>query len=100
MAEEQLERSILESKERDELHAIASAMSLSPAARSKKGDIIDLILEATGVGEASTNGTATKSNGTATKKRRSSNGSGATDAAADREPDVVEQSPKPSSRQA
>ena len=52
MAEEQLERSILESKERDELHAIASAMSLKATARSKKSDIIDLILEATGVGDA------------------------------------------------
>ena len=49
MAEEQLERSILERKERDELHAIASAMSLTPAPRSRKADIIDLILEATGV---------------------------------------------------
>ncbi|HUZ19693.1 MAG TPA: transcription termination factor Rho [Acidimicrobiales bacterium] len=49
MAGEQLERSILERKERDELHAIASAMSLKATARSKKADIIDLILRATGV---------------------------------------------------
>ncbi len=59
MAAEQLERSILERKERDELHAIASAMSLKPAARSKKSDIIDLILRATGVdvdAEAAANG--------------------------------------------
>ena len=49
MAGEQLERSILERKERDELHAIAAAMSLAPRARSKKADIIDLILRATGV---------------------------------------------------
>jgi transcription termination factor Rho len=49
MPEEQLERSILERKERDELHAIASSMSLKPTARSKKSDIIDLILRATGV---------------------------------------------------
>ncbi len=49
MAEEQLERSILERKEHDELHTIASAMSLTPAPRSRKADIIDLILEATGV---------------------------------------------------
>ncbi|HLI15469.1 MAG TPA: transcription termination factor Rho [Acidimicrobiales bacterium] len=49
MAGEQLERSILERKERDELHAIAAAMSLKPSARSKKSDIIDLILTATGV---------------------------------------------------
>ena len=50
MAAEQLERSILERKERDELHAIASAMSLKPPARSRKSEIIDLILTATGVG--------------------------------------------------
>ncbi len=49
MAAEQLERSILERKERDELHAIASAMSLKPPARSRKSEIIDLILTATGV---------------------------------------------------
>jgi transcription termination factor Rho len=49
MAEEQLERSILERKERDELHAIAAAMALKATARTKKSDIIDLILEATGV---------------------------------------------------
>ena len=69
MAEEQLERSILETKERDELHAIASAMSLSPPTRSKKGDIIDLILEATGVGDSSSNGHASA--------KRASNGAGA-----------------------
>jgi transcription termination factor Rho len=69
MAEEQLERSILESKERDELQAIANAMSLEPAPRSKKGDIIDLILEATGVG----NGAASK-NGSTSTRRRSANG--------------------------
>ena len=47
MAGEQLERSILESKERDELQAIAAAMSLKPSSRTKKSDIIDLILGAT-----------------------------------------------------
>jgi transcription termination factor Rho len=62
MAGEQLERSILESKEREELHAIASAMALKPTARSKKSDIIDLILEATGV-EAPTNGNGAHTNG-------------------------------------
>jgi transcription termination factor Rho len=49
MAGEQLERSILEGKERDELQAIAAAMSLKPAPRTKKSDIIDLILDATGI---------------------------------------------------
>jgi len=48
-AEQQLERSVLESKERDELHAIAQAMSLKTTSRTKKADIIDRILTATGV---------------------------------------------------
>jgi transcription termination factor Rho len=54
-AEEQLERSVLERKERDELHAIAQAMSLKTTSRTKKSDIIDRILEAAGV--TSSNGT-------------------------------------------
>jgi transcription termination factor Rho len=52
--EQQLERSVLERKERDELHAIAEAMSLKPGSRARKGDIIDQILRATGVEVAST----------------------------------------------
>ena len=48
-AEQQLERSVLEGKERDELSAIAQAMSLKTTSRTKKADIIDQILEATGV---------------------------------------------------
>ena len=53
-AEQQLERSVLEGKERDELSAIAQAMSLKTTSRTKKADIIDQILDATGV----TSGTA------------------------------------------
>jgi transcription termination factor Rho len=52
--EQQLERSVLERKERDELHAIAEAMSLKPGSRARKADIIDQILRATGVEVAST----------------------------------------------
>ena len=48
-AEQQLERSVLESKERDELHAIAQAMDIKTTSRSKKADMIDQILSATGV---------------------------------------------------
>ncbi len=54
-AEQQLERSVLESKERDELHAIAQAMDLKTTARSKKSDLIDKILSATGVPNGSAN---------------------------------------------
>jgi len=49
MSGEQLERSILERKEREELKAIATAMSLEPVARSKKADLVDQILRAAGV---------------------------------------------------
>ena len=45
-AEQQLERSVLEGKERDELSAIAQAMSLKTTTRTKKADIIDQILDA------------------------------------------------------
>src|SRR5580658_5948053 len=48
-AEQQLERSVLEGKERDELNAIAQAMSLKTTTRTTKADIIDQILHATGV---------------------------------------------------
>ena len=51
-AEQQLERSVLESKERDELHAIAQALSVKTNTRTKKADIIDGILKATGVSVA------------------------------------------------
>ncbi len=49
----QLERSVLEAKEREELHAIAQAMEIKTTSRTKKGDIIDKILEATGVSATS-----------------------------------------------
>ena len=57
-AEQQLERSVLEGKERDELNAIAQAMALKTTTRTKKADIIDRILEATGVisSDRATNG--------------------------------------------
>ncbi len=48
-AEQQLERSVLEGKERDELHAIAQALSVKTNTRTKKADMIDGILRATGV---------------------------------------------------
>src|ERR1700689_166604 len=62
-ADQQLERSVLEGKERDELHAIAQALSVKTNTRTKKADMIDGILKATGVSvEGGTPGT---SNGTA-----------------------------------
>ncbi len=55
-AEQQLERSVLESKEREELHAIAQAMDIKTTARSKKSDLIDQILSATAGTNGSSNG--------------------------------------------
>ncbi len=77
-AEQQLERSVLEGKERDELSAIAQAMSLKTTTRTKKADIIDQILHATGVTSgasdaAQTNGDTggAQTNGAAKPSRRS-----------------------------
>ena len=49
--EQQLERSVLEAKERDELHAIAEALGLKPSARAAKATLVGQILRATGVEE-------------------------------------------------
>ncbi len=76
-AEQQLERSVLERKEREELRAIAQAMSLQTTSRSKKADIIDLILRAAGVEVADA---ATRTNGSAAGTRaRKATPAGASD---------------------
>ena len=49
----QLERSLLERKERDELKLIAESLGVKSVARSKKEDLVDKILQATGVGNGS-----------------------------------------------
>ena len=48
MAAEALEQSVLESKDKDQLLAIAKALGLKASARTKKSDIIGQILETTG----------------------------------------------------
>ena len=40
MSETQLERSVLEAKEREELFAIADALGAKPGARAKKADLV------------------------------------------------------------
>jgi transcription termination factor Rho len=54
--EQQLERSVLEGKERDELHAIADAMGLKPTSRTAKATLVNKILSAAGVEVAEENG--------------------------------------------
>ena len=46
---QQLERSALERKDRDELHTIAVALGGKPGSRARKAEIVDLILELAGV---------------------------------------------------
>ena len=48
MAAEALEQSVLESKDKDQLLAIAKALGVKASSRTKKSDIIDQILESTG----------------------------------------------------
>ena len=48
----QLERSVLERKTADELHAIATTLGGKPPSRAKKAEVIDLILRLAGVIEA------------------------------------------------
>ncbi len=48
MAAEALEQSLLESKDKDQLLAIAKALGLKASSRTKKSDIIGAILETTG----------------------------------------------------
>ncbi len=69
-AEQQLERSVLERKEREELRAIAQAMSLDTNSRSKKADIIDQILQAAGVDVSA----SSAGNGEAPARTRARNG--------------------------
>jgi transcription termination factor Rho len=85
-AEQQLERSVLERKERDELKAIALAMSLQTNSRSKKADIIDSILRAAGVEVAAE---PSKSNGTEARKTRKSSSASSTATATLVEPEVA-----------
>ena len=105
--EHQLERSVLEGKERDELHAIADALGVKPGSRTKKADLVDKILQATGV--KPTNGSAPDGNGSssgeapaekpkrtrATKKTADAQAEPASDAPAEK---PAEKSDEPTSR--
>src|SRR5271166_1380552 len=100
-ADQQLERSVLEGKERDELSAIAQAMSLKTTSRTKKADIIDQILDATGVtsgpAAAQSHGDADHgdANGNGTKPARRSRSAAAAATADEGQPGGGSTAPEP-----
>src|SRR5205085_11367092 len=49
--EQQIDRSVLAGKDRDELHTIAGAIGVKAATRMRKADLIDAILAAANGGE-------------------------------------------------
>src|SRR5918996_414890 len=57
MSENELDRTVLDSKDREELHAIAGAMGVRAATRMKKADLIDAILGAADGRDAGADGT-------------------------------------------
>ncbi len=72
--ESQLERSVLEKKDRSELSQIAGAMQIKTTTRTKKSDLIELILVGAGVGgrgEPSSSVTTTKTRGARSTKSAS-----------------------------
>src|SRR5438046_5725206 len=52
MSDTELDRSVLDTKDREELHQIAGAMGVNAATRMKKADLIDAILGAVDGGGA------------------------------------------------
>src|SRR5438046_10265270 len=54
--DQQIDRSVLAGKDREELHTIAGAMGVKAATRMRKADLIDAILAAAD-GESASNGT-------------------------------------------
>jgi transcription termination factor Rho len=60
MSDTELDRSVLDTKDREELHQIAGAMGVNAATRMKKADLIDAILGAVDGGVASDGGNRPK----------------------------------------
>ena len=58
MSDQALDRSVLDGKDREELHQIAGAMGVQAPTRMKKADLIDAILGAAGDGNAAAGDTS------------------------------------------
>ncbi len=68
--ESQLERSVLEKKDRNELSQIAGAMQIKTTSRTKKSDLIDLILLAAGVTTPVVQSAAVETKARSTRSRK------------------------------
>ncbi len=90
MSDLQLERSVLEAKERDELFAIALALGASPAARTKKADLVSHILQVTGVEEEATPTAEPSAEKPRRARSRRAGPTGAQDAAGDSRSEQLE----------
>ncbi len=97
MAEQQLERSMLDGKDREQLHAIAGAMGIKGVTRLRKADLVDAILDAAsgpggGNGSGAANGKATK----ATKATKAKSATKTDDDApvSDDEPKAADEKPR------
>ncbi len=77
MAADALELSMLESKDRDQLFAIASALGVKTTSRAKKADLIEKILEQVGGGDAPDAGPAPSTPDTAAASPRATGPRGA-----------------------
>ncbi len=69
MSDQELDRTVLDSKDREELHQIAGAMGVRAATRMKKADLIEAILGATNDGNAGGADASASSDGADRPKR-------------------------------
>ncbi len=68
-SEQQLERSMLDGKDREELHAIAGAMGVKGITRLRKADLVDAILAAAAGQGGGGNGAKARRRPTARRRR-------------------------------
>ena len=73
--EQEIERSMLTSKDREQLHTIAGAMGVKAATRMRKADLIDAILAATDGGAASNGESEAQAQGPKPRRVRSARAS-------------------------
>ncbi len=98
MAAEALEQSMLESKDKEQLLAIAQALGIKTTSRAAKATLIDKILETTGGGSSTGAAAPPSANGRATKPSKEAEAAvSAADATTDGDTDAGSGTPMPKS---